>query len=133
MVRFQIRLRGAVIETGEMDYRTEFLCALAGPVCSGICSALLLRIWPPCSLMSLGLGTLNLLPMLPLDGGRILRAILSMHLQAEATDRVMRMCAFVVAGGLMVGACWITVWMQAGLWPIFAALVLLWRSGETEK
>ena len=129
----RLRLNGVVIKAGEMGYPTERSCALAGPVVSWGLGAVLLRIWPMCGLISLLLGTINLLPMLPLDGGRILRATLSLHLDCKQVDLVMRVCAFVIAGMLMLSACWTAVWLQAGVWPIFAALVLLWRSGETEK
>ena len=133
MYGFHLKLKGAQIETGTMSLLQELLCALAGPVFSGLFGILLLRIWATGSFVSLGLGILNFLPLYPLDGGRIAYAGLLMIAEERTVERVMRFLSFVVAGGLMVGTCWCAVWLQAGIWPIFAALVLLWRTGQVEK
>ena len=49
---------------------------------------------------------------------------------AERAARLLRLAVSLTCSMLMVGACWLTVWRQAGLWPIFAALVLLCRAGN---
>jgi Zn-dependent protease len=70
--------------------RAEFLIALAGPLTSlligtsaGVVSWLLWRVAPPLAalglwlaLMNIPLAILNLVPAYPLDGGRVLRAVL---------------------------------------------------------
>ena len=129
----RLKLNGAKIHTDQMELQQELSCALAGPVASGLLGALLLRNWSVGSFMSFGLGLLNLMPLYPLDGGRITYAVLFLIVEEATAERVMRYLSFGVAGALMIGACWCAVWLQAGLWPIFAALVLLWRTGETEK
>lgn len=128
----RLRLSGAMIGTERMNYRTEQICAAAGPGASILLGVTALRIAPHLAIVSLLLGVINLLPMYPLDGGRILRAALLIHVNPEQAERIGRVTAFVVAAGLMLLACWWTVYLQAGIWPIFAALILLWRSGETE-
>ena len=130
---FYLRLSGAVIEAGEMSNGTEFICVLAGPVFSLLFGAFILKICPECGLISICLGVINLLPMLPLDGGKMLHAILSMYFTTDLVNLILHICAFIVSGALMIGACWAAIWLQAGMWPIFAALVLLWRSGDMEK
>ena len=119
---------GAKIETEALTLRQEALSAAAGPLVNLLSGALTLRCVPAFSAVSLGLAAVNLLPLYPLDGGRILRAALLSRLPPERTERILRLAVWLTCSTLMVGACWLTVWRQAGLWPIFAALVLLCRA-----
>lgn len=86
MERLSFRLTGAEIgyRAGSLSYGGEVVLALAGPgmnlLCAGMC-ALLTRRWPDPRLYRfigchLTLALFNLLPALPLDGGRVLQALL---------------------------------------------------------
>ena len=121
---------GAKIETEALTLRQEALSAAAGPLVNLLSGALTLRCVPAFSAVSLGLAAVNILPLYPLAGGRILRAALLSRLPPERTERILRLAVWLTCSTLMVGACWLTVWRQAGLWPIFAALVLLCRAGN---
>ncbi len=68
---------GTVIETGPLSAWAEALCALAGPAVNFFCFWTLHPLWPEAALISLILGSYNLLPIYPLDGGRALRVLLS--------------------------------------------------------
>lgn len=73
----QIRLGlfGAVMDTVLPEDR-EWLAAAAGPAGSFLLVLLFRRHWPRLALWGLTQGTFNLLPLYPLDGGRILRCLL---------------------------------------------------------
>jgi len=133
ILHIRLKLSGAEIGIGVLQNKRELLCAVAGPAAGAIFGAGLLRIWPLCGLLSLCLSAVNLLPLYPLDGGRILRCLLVYVMLPERVHNVMKTVSFVTAALLMVAACWGTVYLQAGIWPIFAALILLWRTGEWEK
>ena len=122
---------GAVIEAIFPDYKKEILCALAGPVAGVILGLLLLRSLPQMAMVSLFLSAVNLLPLYPLDGGRILRSCLFLLCPTWA-ERVCPLVTAAVCCLLMLLACWGAVRAQMGLWPIFASLVLLWRCGGRE-
>lgn len=128
----EVRLKasGAVITGGFSGYRQEIACAAAGPFASFLLAFLLFRPAPEPAIVSGLLGIVNLLPVYPLDGGRILRAALLLHLEQIVAEKVLRAVTAAVCCLLMVGACWAAAELQAGLWPVFAALVILWRVGQ---
>lgn len=106
--------------------RDEFLMALAGPLTSLLLAAGFGASWfalretasAPAQMMewlatvNLMLGVFNLLPGLPLDGGRVLRAILW-----GLTHNLRRATTIVVACGRGIG--WLI--MFAGLWQLLNA------------
>ena len=66
-----IGLFGAQIHTGPLDNRAEFFCAAAGPAAS-LCLLSLCRFFPKLALCGAVQGMFNLIPVHPMDGGRIL-------------------------------------------------------------
>ncbi|MBQ9968000.1 MAG: site-2 protease family protein [Oscillospiraceae bacterium] len=124
---------GAVIEGGFSDYRREILCAAAGPVAGLLSAALLIPVAPRGAAVGLLLSIVNLLPLYALDGGRILRGVLLLCCSEERARKTAYTVSIAVSCLLMLLACWATVCLQAGLWPIFAAMMLLWRAGERDQ
>ena len=67
-----LSISGAVIQTAPLPPKQEFLCAAAGPAGSFLC-VLFLRFLPLVAIFGLIQGIYNLLPIYPMDGGRMLR------------------------------------------------------------
>ncbi len=91
--------------------RTQLICALAGPMMNLLCVAIFIALsrviaMPEWTLMfyvsSLFLGLFNLLPIMPLDGSRILSIILSFFF-GEYVSQII--CAWV---SLLIGLCVLT-------------------------
>lgn len=129
---FRLSAAGAVIQSGFFGYRQELACAAAGPVFSFLLCICCYRWQSKLAVISAALGALNLLPIYPLDGGRILRGALLLHLEQTVVDRVLRSVTVVVCCLLMIGACWAAAELQSGLWPVFVTLAILWRVGQAE-
>ncbi len=103
---------GAVRMSGRISTLAEISVAAAGPACSMVIAAM-------CALMSksinavspalmlfmrinLSLALINLLPALPLDGGRILRALLSKVMRAKTATNISAFLG-VLLGALLIG------------------------------
>lgn len=127
--RIIISASGTTIETQPLEPGTELLCALAGPVGS----LLLVGVFPSfpelavCGLVH---GVWNLLPVYPLDGGRVLRSGLYLIWpeRAASISRIVRLVtASLLAAAVCFGAIWIPFLRLAAL---FGAIRLLVRKNS---
>lgn len=89
-----------------LSYGKDTFIALAGPAVNLVTGGLLLALGQQLpGALSLGIGAFNLLPIQPLDGGRVLYALLAEHLDPDWADRLMTAAAGCLVGGLVgIGA-----------------------------
>lgn len=84
-----------------LSYGRESAVVLAGPGANLLLGGLffwLERYLP--AVLSLGLGAFNLLPILPLDGGRVVHSLLADRLDPDWADRLLTVLAGCLVGGL---------------------------------
>ena len=110
-----------------LTYGKDSLVALAGPAANLLLGGLFFamdRYLP--AVLSLGVGAFNLLPILPLDGGRILYGLLSDKLDPDWADRFLAASAGCLVG-LLAGIGVIAAVHYANVTLLLTALWLLVR------
>ena len=132
-----VRLSFAQVElrTGLLSDRTELWSTAAGPGINLLCGWLFRRWMPAFAAVSLLLALFNLLPVWPLDGGRLLRTLLRMRWGAAGVNASQTL-GLLFGLGLLAGAVFAARRWDAGVWPAVTAgalLVRLLRSRDAEK
>lgn len=129
--RLRLAASGAVIVTEPLSYGQEIAVAAAGPFCNLLLFLLNTKTHPVAAFVNLCLLAYNLLPFYPMDGGRLLRALLHLLLPERAalwTERGIAICCGVL---LLAGAGYLTCVWHAGLWPILIVALLMVRVAGT--
>ena len=111
-----------------LSYGGELLAVAAGPLCN-------LTLWALLSLLSVDvlsvfsganllLGALNLLPVRPMDGGRLLWLLTALFTEPYTADRVAYAVGAVASAALLVLCLYLTLTTGAGLFLLPGALWL---------
>lgn len=117
---------GAEIEAAFESRRQELLCALAGPMGS-LLLILLHRQFPRLALCGAVQGLFNLLPIYPLDGGRILSCILAIFLPGSE-EKLLRQLQGIVCVLLAALAVAGSIVFSMGIWPLALSILLILKA-----
>lgn len=119
----EVGIFGAQIHMEPMDGWREFICLGAGPFGSLLVIFLFCRV-PVCAFLGLAQGTFNLIPIKPLDGGRMLACILRNYMDEIDVNRIMTVVEMTIWFLVVMIVVYLTVFIKIGIWPL-AVLVML--------
>ena len=118
-----IHWNGCVIETNRIREIHSFMSILAGPL--GSLSLLFLHgMVPKIAVCGFFQGLYNLIPLMPLDGGRLLREILY-RFCPEKADKIMRITEVLLRIGIVTGIMILLQSQGIGLFP--GLLLVIWN------
>lgn len=121
----RIGVGGAVIET-ELDAPVrEFLCAFAGPLGSFLLFATY-RYCPKLAVCAGVQGLFNLLPMYPMDGGRMLQCLLK-RICPKSADRILFGVECVVILSIAALSVVGVIRFSLGIMPVMLSITLILR------
>ncbi len=107
-----------------LSYSQDSLVALAGPAVNLLLGGLFTALgWGLPAALTLAVGAFNLLPILPLDGGRVVYGLLANRLDPDWAERLMTAFAGCLVG-LLVGAGAVAAIYYANVTLLFTALWL---------
>lgn len=123
---FRIGGGGALLELGPVSNGKELLCAAAGPMGS-LLLVLLYRRFPRLAACGLIQGCFNLLPVYPMDGGRILQCILRCFLGDRLGERVGESVQWTVIVLLLAAGIYVSFRYSLGIIPTVAMITVIFR------
>lgn len=135
---------GAVVsgETCGMNSRDEFKIAIAGPLTNVIIAIFFVALWwivPPVYAYTdlivssnVALALINLLPFFPLDGGRILLAVLSKRIKREKALKICKVFGF-LGGIILFGLFIATLFKEPNISLLFFSLFIIFGAVSRDK
>ena len=114
---------GARIHVEDLTPGRELLTALSGPIAGSL--GLILTPWyPEVGICAVAQGIYNLLPVYPLDGGRVIRCLLHLLLGDNKAATVTEVVGIISTVMLWIPALYGAVWLKLGLFPVLGMLLL---------
>lgn len=108
-----------------LTYVQDSLVALAGPGTNLLAGGLFLALnWELAAALTLAVGVFNLLPILPLDGGRVVYGLIADRLDPDWAERLMTALSGCLVG-VLVGVGAVAAAYYANVTLLFTALWLL--------
>lgn len=130
--KLSINLFRATLRMPDISHKEELLCAASGPA-AGMLLLLLQPIFPRLALCACVQSAFNLLPIYPLDGGRILKCLLAMVCKPARSEQICRITANLCKCIVVTGAIYAFFYYEWGCYTLIAAGIILIRENSPCK
>lgn len=124
--RIRIGLTGTIMEVSGQHPWKELICAMAGPMGSLLLFSMVHHI-PHTALCAMVQGLYNLLPIYPLDGGRVMFCLFKMTVSPEKAIRFSNLLNLICSFFLALYGILTMFRLKAGILPVFMSIFILSR------
>ena len=125
--RIQVGVNGTVMDTMPTTYGKEALCAIAGPL-AGFVLLLTARWLPKVAICGFIQSTYNLIPVFPMDGGRVLRSLIRKFIDLSVADRICRWIEILFLCALCYLCLYLSFVASLGPIPIIWIALLIFKN-----
>ena len=132
ITELEIGATGARLQADSMTGWKTLLCTLAGPV-GGLLPVLTARWFPRLALCTLVHSAYNLLPILPLDGGKALCCMLEFILPGKKGENVCRFIGQACSGLILLSGMLAALAWNLGLMPLLPGILLLSTAAKRKR
>lgn len=87
---------GVAINTGKLTFEKMLLTAISGPASSFLLAGLFYFMFPPLFPVNLCIGAVNVIPVLPLDGGRVVHTVLTKAIGRKSAGIISKLAGIFV-------------------------------------
>ena len=129
--QLNISIFGMKMDTSPLSNNQEIICAIAGPLGGLLLCFLTITHFPLLGLLSLAHSVYNMIPLFPLDGGRVLHGLIRFTGHKKHKRLITRIDKF-VSVALLVTAGYCTFRLSLGFLPIIIAISMIFKNKKAK-
>ena len=128
----RVGINGVKMQTAPMNYRQELICAAAGPLGGILLFVLFLKKLPMLAVFGLLHCVFNLVPLYPLDGGRILHSLVGILFKNLDFDRTINVMDSALALVLFLFVLFAILRFALGPLPLLLVLGMIFNNKKAK-